>query len=105
MISMNEAVQIVMDSVSQLKPTSVPLLESLGHTLAKDVVSDINMPPFEKAMMDGYAVVGADVAEASKESPVTLKVIEEIRYRDSHYDRRTDARWRRYGCYGRGYRI
>jgi len=78
MIPMNEAVQIVMDSVSQLKPTTVPLLESLGHTLAKDVVSDINMPPFEKAMMDGYAVVGADVAEASKGSPVTLKVIEEI---------------------------
>jgi molybdopterin molybdotransferase len=78
MISMNEAVRIVMDSTSRLDTTTVPLLESLGHTLAVEVVSDINMPPFEKATMDGYAVLGSDVAAASRENPVSLDVIEEI---------------------------
>ena len=78
MIPMNEAVQIVMDGTSQLDTTTVSLLESLGHTLANDVVSDINMPPFEKATMDGYAIVANDVASASRLNPVTLDVVEEI---------------------------
>ncbi|MEE2753329.1 MAG: gephyrin-like molybdotransferase Glp [Candidatus Latescibacterota bacterium] len=75
---MNEAVQIVMDDTSQLDTTTVSLLESLGHTLAKDVVSDINMPPFEKATMDGYALVANDVTSASRFNPVTLDLVEEI---------------------------
>ena len=78
MIAMNEAVQIVMDDTSQLDTTTVSLLESLGHTLAKDVVSDINMPPFEKATMDGYALVANDVTSASRFNPVTLDLVEEI---------------------------
>jgi molybdopterin molybdotransferase len=78
MIPMREAVQIVMDSAKQLEKTTVPLLDALGHTLAEDVASDINMPPFEKATMDGFAVVGTDVVNASGESPVTLDIVEEI---------------------------
>lgn len=78
MIPMNEAVRIVMDSTSPLSTTTVPLLESLGHTLANEVVSDINMPPFEKATMDGYALVAKDVTGASRENPVSLDVVEEI---------------------------
>lgn len=78
MIPMEEAVQIVMDSTKALNRTTVPLTDALGHTLAEDAVSDINMPPFEKATMDGYAVVGADVAGATRESPASLEVIEEI---------------------------
>ena len=78
MIPMNEAVQIVMDSVKPLDSTTVPLMESLGYTLSERVVSDINMPPFEKATMDGYAVVGADVVGACRSDPVSLEVVEEI---------------------------
>ena len=79
MIPMNEAVRIVTDSVTALETTTVPLMDALGHTLADPVVSDINMPPFEKATMDGYAVVGTDVASATKSDPVALEVVEEIR--------------------------
>ena len=52
----------------------IPLEDSPGCVLAEEVRSDIDMPPFEKAMMDGYAVKAADLAE----TPVTLPVLEEI---------------------------
>ena len=67
MIPMDEAVRIVMDSTKRLHTTRVPLIDALGHTLSEDVVSDINMPPFEKATMDGYAVLGTDVAAAARD--------------------------------------
>ena len=78
MIPMDEAVRIVMDSTKRLDTTRVLLIDALGHTLSEDVVSDINMPPFEKATMDGYAVLGTDVAAAARDSPVILEVVEEI---------------------------
>lgn len=78
MIPMNEAIRIVMDHTPRLDAGYVDLMNALGHTLAEDVTSDINMPPFEKATMDGFAVVGADIVNAEREHPVTLNIVEEI---------------------------
>lgn len=78
MIEMREAIDRVLASTKPIDCTQVSLMDALGHTLSEDVVSDINMPPFEKATMDGYAVVGADVSGASAENPVALNVIEEV---------------------------
>jgi molybdopterin molybdotransferase len=47
---------------------------SLGLVLAADVVSDLDMPPHNKALMDGYAVRWADLREGT----ATLEVVEEI---------------------------
>jgi molybdopterin molybdotransferase len=47
---------------------------ALGHILAADVLSDLDMPPYHKSMMDGYAVRCADLATGKG----TLQVIEEI---------------------------
>lgn len=78
MIPMEEAVRIVLDRVQEIDTTDVPLMSALGRTLAADVRSDLNMPPFDKSAMDGYAVVGADVAGASASDPARLTVVEEI---------------------------
>src|SRR5262249_10338411 len=48
--------------------------EVLGLLLAEDVVSDLDMPPFDKSLMDGYAVRAADLPEGRG----TLAVIEEV---------------------------
>jgi molybdopterin molybdotransferase len=45
----------------------------LGLVLAEDVASDLDMPPFDKALMDGYAVRAADVR-----GEATLTVVEEV---------------------------
>ncbi|HEY8830447.1 MAG TPA: gephyrin-like molybdotransferase Glp, partial [Candidatus Limnocylindria bacterium] len=60
--------------VRPLEPVSVELLDALGATLAEDAVADRDVPPFRNSAMDGYAVIGADVASA----PATLRVIGEI---------------------------
>lgn len=78
MIEMDEAVRIVLAHTEPVDVVALDLMDALGRTLAQDVRSDIDMPPFDKAMMDGYAVVGADVRNASRARPATLEVVEEI---------------------------
>lgn len=54
---------------------TVPLRSlPLSQVLAEDVVSDLDSPPFDKAMMDGYALRGADLVDGRGE----LAVVEEV---------------------------
>ncbi|MDP6775926.1 MAG: molybdopterin molybdotransferase MoeA [Candidatus Latescibacteria bacterium] len=78
MIPIEEAIRSVLDHTQAVDVTAVDLVDALGRTLAEDVRSDVNMPPFDKAMMDGYAVLAADVATASPEAPAVLDIVEEI---------------------------
>jgi molybdopterin molybdotransferase len=78
MIEMDEAVRVVLEQTPTLDVVEVDFREALGRVLASDVRSDMNMPPFDKSAMDGYAVIGAEVAPASADRPVTLEVVEEI---------------------------
>lgn len=78
MITVEEASAQVLSRIPVLEAERVPLLESLGRVLAEDVISDIDVAPFDNSAMDGYAVRYADVAGASESTPVTLKVIEHI---------------------------
>ncbi len=72
MIEVTEALEIIFRHVRPLPPQSHA--PALGRVLAEDVASDLDMPPFDKAMMDGYAVRAADLTAG----PRVLEVIEEI---------------------------
>jgi molybdenum cofactor synthesis domain-containing protein len=48
-----------------------------GRVLAQDVIADADVPPFSRAAMDGYAVRAADTTGATRQSPVTLRCIEQ----------------------------
>ena len=74
MISVDTAVKIVTDVVVPLTSRTVPFENALGFCIAQDVQSDINMPPFDRSAMDGYAVIAEDTAR----TPVELTVIENI---------------------------
>ncbi len=50
------------------EPESVPLAEARGRILARAAVADVDLPPFEKAMMDGFAVCAADFRPAGGET-------------------------------------
>jgi molybdopterin molybdotransferase len=52
----------------------VPLRDALGLVLAEDVTSDVDSPPHDKSIVDGYAVVAADLAAGAAE----LVVLEEV---------------------------
>jgi molybdopterin molybdotransferase len=74
MLAVADAQKLILGNTQPLTPQVVPLAESaLGLLLAEDVVSDLDMPPFDKAMMDGYAVRTADLNQGKG----VLSVIEE----------------------------
>lgn len=78
MITVEEASEQVLGRIPVLESERVPLLDALGRVLAEDVVSDIDVSPFDNSAMDGYAVISGDVARASEDAPVTLDVVEHI---------------------------
>ena len=74
MITVDEALAEILSHVRPLGAERVPVLDALGRVLAEEIVSDIDIPPFDNSAMDGYAVRAADVAGASPGSPVRLAV-------------------------------
>lgn len=77
-ISLEEALEVLLQENIQTETIYVPLLDSLGSVLAEDIIADINMPPFNKSALDGYAVRGEDIQTASKETPTVLQIIDFI---------------------------
>jgi len=61
MISFEEAYRIVMSSPSTTGAERVPLMTALGRILAEDITADLDMPPFDKAAVDGFACRRADL--------------------------------------------
>lgn len=75
MLSVSEALRAVLEHASPLPPRRVRLAEALGCLLAETVAADRDLPPFDKALLDGFAVRSADLAGPG---PFDLEVIEEI---------------------------
>jgi molybdopterin molybdotransferase len=71
MISVQQALDIVLDHTVVSTPETVSIFEAGGYVLAEDIRSDIDMPPFDKSTMDGYALKAGDVAQA----PTVLEVV------------------------------
>ncbi|WP_374687863.1 gephyrin-like molybdotransferase Glp [Promineifilum sp.] len=78
MLTVAEALAIVLDTVMVVEPERVPLLDCLGRVLAESVVARDSLPPFANSSMDGYAVRAADVAEAGPGEPAILRVVADI---------------------------
>lgn len=77
MISIEQALTIVKKHTNPItKSETKSLKDCLGLTLAKDVFSSINMPPFRQSAMDGYAV--------NMHHSNTYKIIDEVKAGDSH---------------------
>ncbi len=74
MIDIQEAYERLLANIGPIETVRVPLDESLHRTLARSVQCDVDYPPFDRSVMDGYAVRAADVADA----PVTLLVVGQI---------------------------
>ncbi|QEH38200.1 Molybdopterin molybdenumtransferase [Aquisphaera giovannonii] len=66
MLSVEEALALVLETATPLPPATAGLAEAAGLVLAEDVPADADQPPFDKALMDGYAVRASDVVEAGR---------------------------------------
>src|SRR6266581_121334 len=67
MINASEALQVILEYTPHLGTEKVGLLESLGRTVGKDLIADVDLPPFDNSSMDGYAVSSVDLVATTKE--------------------------------------
>ncbi|HRX77895.1 MAG TPA: hypothetical protein P5307_02475, partial [Pirellulaceae bacterium] len=73
MISVEEALERINQHATTRAPRMIRSVDSLGLVLAADIKSDIDSPPHDKALMDGYAVVASDIVPG-----VELTILEEV---------------------------
>ncbi|MDD7451364.1 MAG: molybdopterin molybdotransferase MoeA [Treponema sp.] len=78
METLESALALLIENAIPVRETErVPLLGALGRVCAREVASPIDVPPFDRSPLDGYALHSADVALASRENPAVLTVIGE----------------------------
>lgn len=77
--ALEEARQLLLAQAAPAGERQVFLAEAAGSVLSRDVVAPLNLPPFDRSPLDGYALRAADVRQASAAQPVALRVVEEVR--------------------------
>jgi molybdopterin molybdotransferase len=70
MISVAEALRIIKAQTQELPSEEIELAAAHGRVLAEEVIADTDLPPFDRAQMDGYAVRAADTMSV----PARLRV-------------------------------
>lgn len=79
LISIEEAQRIINANIYPIAATEEVVLKDLiGRIAAKNIVSDVNIPPFRRAAMDGYAVKAESTFSATESTPIFLTCIEEV---------------------------
>jgi len=71
---LEDALRIVLEKSGPLETETVFLHEALGRFLAEEVRADTDRPLFDNSAMDGFAVRSADLAGASEDNPVRLRL-------------------------------
>jgi molybdopterin molybdotransferase len=61
MLTVDVALDAVLKEAGALPPVERPLLTAIGCVLNEDIAADIDSPPFDKALVDGYAVRSGDL--------------------------------------------
>jgi molybdenum cofactor synthesis domain-containing protein len=78
-ISIDEARRRLAENVRPIERTEwVPIIEAAGRVAAADLAATIDVPPFARSAMDGYAVVAADTTGATRQAPVRLQIIDRV---------------------------
>jgi len=75
-VSIDEARKLLFNHFTPKRAVEkVPIHLAAGRVLARDVYAITDVPPFDRATMDGYAVRAEDTFTAEEDSPVILKVV------------------------------
>ncbi|MEM1883773.1 MAG: molybdopterin molybdenumtransferase MoeA, partial [Candidatus Bathyarchaeia archaeon] len=70
LVSREEALNILLNSIKPIDRTElIPIERAVGRVLAKDLVAHMDIPPFDRAAVDGYAVRAEDTYGASEFNP------------------------------------
>lgn len=77
-VRVDDAQRLLLEAVRPLAAESVPLWSCGGRYPAGSAYATADWPPFDRSGLDGYAVRAADIAQATPERPVPLRVVDAI---------------------------
>lgn len=85
MITHTEALQMVLNTDFTTGTETIPVAESVHRVLAEDVISGITMPPFNKSMVDGFAIHKKDITgELIIDGVISAGEAENLLLREGH---------------------
>lgn len=77
-IDYRQARDLLLDQVTPVEEEQIPLSACAGRVLSRELLAREDVPLFDRSALDGYALRRADIARASREAPVTLRILEEV---------------------------
>jgi molybdopterin molybdotransferase len=77
-LTYEEARSLLLEKTGAVDTETIPLEECGGRVLGESIAAPRDVPPFARSPYDGYAFRAADSVTASREKPVTLRVLEEV---------------------------
>ena len=84
LLSFEKAKKVIEANIEPItRVETINIDDSWGRVLAEDVPATLNIPPFARAAMDGYAVKARDTFDASRSNPKVLNLIGELRAGDA----------------------
>ena len=78
LLNVDAALENILATVRLLPAETITLAEAHNRVIAADIVSPIDLPPFDNSAMDGYALYCEDSEGASRDKPATLPVVMDI---------------------------
>ena len=78
LFNVDEALANILGDIKRLGHETVSLMSSPGRMLAEDIISPIDLPPFDNSAMDGYAILAEDSQNAGADNPQPLTVVMDI---------------------------
>jgi molybdenum cofactor synthesis domain-containing protein len=78
-VPLGEALALMLENATPIdRVERIPIGEAMDRVLAEDVASAVDVPPFDRAAMDGYAVVADDTFGAGRYEPKVLRWVETV---------------------------
>jgi len=74
-IGYKKALALVLSSINYSKVDSLPLASCVGYVVAENIVALVDSPTSDVSLKDGFAIKNCDVAGASPQHPVKLRVV------------------------------
>ena len=79
LVDISDAIKLVCEKISPLGTEKVKLINAFGRVLAEDIQAKADSPPFDRSLVDGYAVKAEDVYQADEEHPIELKLVGSVK--------------------------
>ena len=78
MMNVDQALERILATIVPCAAESCSLSQAHGRVLAEAVVAGLNLPPFANSSMDGYAIRADESTLATRDSPISLRVTQDI---------------------------